>query len=582
MAGSVEPLAAPSLILAARQLDNDRLVTMFGLVLEFRACIGRVCIQAIVTMWSGAWMYGPQPVLLKEAMAVYPVTVALLVVSLVWMVLVRRRIVPESGWLDGAGLAMNLLFIGIQTHLSFILLIWLNAFLPFIAIAAVARYGKKAIKPALIGIFVMLLLAAPPGYWLSRPAYLVFAVALTIALPLMIARMFLAMRGIMSQALASCDAQSRYISTISHELRTPLNAIINCAQLIETGSLHSDQQDLMRIVSMNANVLRRRVDDVLDVASINGGHLSLSEKPFNLLDVMGTVQAVCTNAAFAKGIALGLKFDAAGTPFLVGDEGRIEQVITNLVTNAIKFTPAGGMIDLVMAAQPLDSRWDITVTVIDTGIGIPEYKKEAIFAPFRQLSTGSSRVAGGVGLGLYIARSVSDAMGGSLTVEDNPAGGSIFRWQFAAQAAKTEGSRSLDLRKALSEHQETVPPLHCLVFEDMEMNRVVIGSLLSQAGHRVTFHTDGRDAVGRIQTAAPDLVFLDLHMPGKSGWDALRDMADAAINLPPIVVLTADTDSDSIRDATLAGVTGYMAKPINAHELLAIIKQHANREHPQR
>ncbi|WAT14857.1 ATP-binding protein [Xanthomonas fragariae] len=576
MAGNAEELEAPGLILAARQLKNDRLVTMFGSFLEYR-----VFIQAIVTVWSGAWMYGPQPVLLKEAMAVFPVTVALFAVSLVWMVLVRRRIISGGGWLDGAGFAMNLLFIGIQTHFSFILLIWLNAFLPFIAIAAVARYGKKAIKPALIGILVLLLLDAPPGYWLSRPAYFVYSVALTVALPLMVARMVLAMQEIAFQALASRDAQSRFISTMSHELRTPLNAIINCAQLIDIGSLHSDQQDLMRMVSVNANALRHRVDEVLDVASIDGGHLSLSEKPFNLLDVMGTVQAVCTNAASAKGVTLGFKFDAAGTPFLVGDEGRIEQVITNLVTNAIKFTPAGGAIDLVIAAQPLDMRWDVSVTVTDTGIGIPGYKKEAIFAPFQQLSTGSSRIEGGVGLGLYIARSVSDAMGGSLAVDDNPGGGSIFRWQFTARAAEVESSRSLDLRKALSEHQETVPALHCLVFEDMEMNRVVIGNLLSRAGHRVTFHADGHDAVSRIQAAAPDIVFLDLHMPGKSGWDALRDVADAAVNLPPIIVLTADTRSDSIRDATLASVAGYLAKPINAHELLAIIKRHANQQHLQ-
>lgn len=581
MANNALQLEAPGLILAAKQLKNDRLVRIFESFLEYRACIGRVLIQAIVTAWSGAWMYGPQPVLVKEAVTVFPVTVALLAIALVWMVLVRRRIIPASDWLDGAGFAMNLLFIGVQTYFAFILLISLNAFLPFIAIAAVARYGKKAIKPALIGIFVLLLVTAPEGYWLSRPAYFVYAVALTVMLPLMVARMVLAMQEIAFQALASRDSQSRFISTMSHELRTPLNAIINCAQLIDTAAMQSEQQDLMKAVSVNANALRHRVNEVLDVASIDGGRLSLSEKPLNMLDVMNTVQAVCANVASAKGVTLGFKFDSPETPYLMGDEGRIEQVITNLVTNAVKFTPAGGSVDLMIAATPVESRWHVSVTVTDTGIGIPESKKEAIFAPFQQLSSGSNRIEGGVGLGLYIARSVSDAMGGALAVSDNPAGGSVFQWQFTAPAAAVENSRSLDLREALSEHRETVSPLHCLVFEDMDMNRVVIGNLLSRAGHRVTFHVDGHDAVNRIRAAAPDVVFLDLHMPGKSGWDALRDVAGDVSNLPPIIVLTADTRSDSIRDATTAGVAGYLAKPINAHELLAVIKHHASNQRPQ-
>ncbi|KAB7772548.1 ATP-binding response regulator [Xanthomonas maliensis] len=580
MAGNTEQFEAPGLILAAKQLKNDRLVKIFESFLEYRACVGRVLIQLIVTVWSGAWMYGPQPVLLKEAVTVFPWTVAFLVASVVWMVLVRRRIVPAADWLDGAGFVMNLLLIGIQTYFSFILLIWLNAFLPFITIAAVARYGRKAIKPALIGIVLVLLFTAPKGYWLSRPAYFVHAVALTVILPLMVARMLLAMQEIAFQALASRESQSRFISTMSHELRTPLNAIINCAQLIDAGALRKEQRDLMQMVSANASALRHRVDAVLDVASIDGNRLLLADRPLDLMDVMRTVQAICANAASAKGVAIEFHVDADAPVCLMGDEGRIEQVITNLVTNAIKFTPAGGQVALTIAAQRAEARWEIAVTVADSGIGIPADKKEAIFAPFQQVSTGSSRTEGGVGLGLYIARSVSDAMQGSLSVDDNPSGGSIFRWRFSAAAA-SDGSRTAQgLREALEEHRHTVPSLHCLVFEDMETNRVVIDNLLSHAGHRVSFHADGDAALQRIREAAPDLVFMDLHMPGKSGWDALHEVAKAADSLPPIVVLTADTRSDSIRDAAAVGVAGYLAKPINAYELLAIVQQHAQRRHP--
>ncbi|PPU38724.1 ATP-binding response regulator [Xanthomonas arboricola] len=567
--------AAPGLILAARQLRNDRLVRLFESFLEYRACVGRVIVQTIVALWCFGWLYGPQPVLVRDAQAVFPTAAMLWGVAVVWMALVRRRLIPPGEWLDAIGFAMNLLFIGIQTYLAFILLMSLNAFLPFITIAAVARYGQKATLPVLLSTFVLMLLTAPAGYWLSRPAYFVYAVALSVVLPLLVARIVSAMQEIALQALASRDAQSRFISTMNHELRTPLNAVINCAQLIDSDTLSAQQRELMQAMTVNAIALRHRVNEVIDVASIDGGRLQLHSKPLSLLDVLTTVKAVCASAASTKGVALELRSEAAQTPYVIGDEGRIEQVITNLVINAIKFTPAGGAVDVLIAATQVQQRWAIAVTVTDTGIGIADDQKAYIFTPFTQLSTGFSRAEGGVGLGLFIALSVSDAMGGSLSVRDNPGGGSVFRWTFELAAAAAQGRRPPALREALQQHAATVPPLHCLVFEDMDTNRLVIGNLLTRAGHRVSFHSDGSNAVQRIREAAPDLVFLDLHMPGTSGWDALRAARDTIAALPPIIVLTADTRTDSMREATAAGVAGYLSKPINAHELLAILAAQA-------
>jgi len=228
--GASKHFEAPGLILAAKRLHNERLVTIFESFLEHRAWIIRVVIQGIVFIWSWAWLYGPQKVLVKDAVTVFPATIALLAFAFIWMVLVRRRIIPETNWLDAAGFVIDLLFIGIQIYLAFHLLISLNAFLPFIVIAAVARYGKVAAKPMVAATSAILLFTAPDGYWLSRPAYFVYALGLTVALPLLVSRMVTAMQDIAFQALSSRDAQSRFISAMSHELRTPLNAIINCAQ----------------------------------------------------------------------------------------------------------------------------------------------------------------------------------------------------------------------------------------------------------------------------------------------------------------------------------------------------------------
>jgi len=573
--GASKHFEAPGLILAAKRLHNERLVTIFESFLEHRACIIRVVIQGIVFIWSWAWLYGPQKVLVKDAVTVFPATIALLAFAFIWMVLVRRRIIPETNWLDAAGFVIDLLFIGIQIYLAFHLLISLNAFLPFIVIAAVARYGKVAAKPMVAATSAILLFTAPDGYWLSRPAYFVYALGLTVALPLLVSRMVTAMQDIAFQALSSRDAQSRFISAMSHELRTPLNAIINCAQLIDSDAQRKEQNDLINAVSINAKALQHRLNEVLDVASIDGGRLNLNCKPLHMLNVMNTVQAVCANVASAKGVTLKFALDSVETPYLVGDEGRIEQVITNLVANAIKFTPSGGDVELFISATRSGDRWKVSVIVTDTGVGVPDEKKASIFAPFEQLSTGSTRTHGGVGLGLYIALSVSNAMGGKIDIRDNPGGGCIFIWTFDAAAAAGD-YRARDLLETLGRHRAEVRPLHCLVFEDMDMNRLVIANLLTRAGHKVTFHVDGYDALERIRAADPDIVFLDLHMPGRSGWDALRERASIGLTSPPIVVLTADTRSESIRDAKAIGIEDYLAKPINAIELLAVIRRHAD------
>lgn len=227
---------------------------VFESFLEYRACVGRVIVQTIVTAWCLGGLYGPQPMLVTHAHHVFPTAVGLWALSVVWMLLVRRRIVPPSEWLDAMGVAMNVLFIGVQTYLAFILLMPLNAFLPCItiAIAAVARYGQRAIFPVLLTTVVLMLLTAPAGYRLSRPAYFVYAVALIIVLPLLAARIVRAMQEVALQALASRDAQNRFISTMRHQLRTPLNALINCAQLIDTEQMPAQQRELLQAVTVSA------------------------------------------------------------------------------------------------------------------------------------------------------------------------------------------------------------------------------------------------------------------------------------------------------------------------------------------
>lgn len=564
-----------NLISIAKKLRNEKLIIIFEHFLEYHVCAYRVIIQTIITVWSGAWMYGPQPILVKDAMNVFPISTILLGFSIVWMILIKNNIIQINEKIDTAGIVLNLLFIGIQTHIAFLLLIALNAFVPFISIAAVIRYGRKSIKPIAIATLTLLLLAAPPGYWFSRPAYFLFAIANCIALPIIFSRILIAMQEISTQALNSRDARSHFISAMSHELRTPLNAIINYAILIDDDISQIDQKKMLNILNINAKALLHRVNEVLDFTNIDEGKLYLNIKPMNLLDVINTVQAVCGNMASAKGLVLDFKIDSASTPYIEGDEGRIEQVITNLVTNAIKFTPAGGYIDVFISAEFLGDIWNINIKVADTGIGIPDKEKEIIFSPFKQLSMGYNRIEQGVGLGLYIASSISNAMDGKIKVCDNPAGGSIFSWRFKARPNIAMNDSISNIKEMFDFHKENIPSLHLLVFEDIEINRIVIDKLLTRAGHKVTFFMDGHDIFKRVQEVSPDMIFLDLHMPGVSGWDALHHIANKISIMPPIIVLTADTHSNAIRHAIDVGVAGYITKPLNAKELLTEIENHA-------
>lgn len=567
---------------AARRLGNDRIIRVLDSFREERAAFARVVLTAIVLVWVYFWRTGPQPLLVQEANAVFPWTLGIFIASTLWYAVLRGGIVKPAPWMDAGGVVANLIFIAIQLKLAFILLITLNALLPFISIAVGARFSKRAFLASLIATFAILIATAPGGYWLSRPAYALYAITLTIGLPLVIARILNALRDATIESIQARDAQSRFISTMSHELRTPLNSLTNSAILIDVQHLAPDQQVLMQSVTYNANALLHRVNEVIDVAGIERGRMRLHEESFRILHIVRTVQAVCSVPAKETGVRFTVEMGEGSAINLVGDGGRIEQAITNLVSNAIKFTPSGGEVKLEIArlASQNPHMARIMFRVTDTGIGIPDEKKPEIFAPFHQVSDGPTRRYGGIGLGLHIVRSISDLMGGELSVTDNPRGGTIFTWTLDLKLSCDQAAAvTQTVHEALQQHRETHDQLNCVVFEDAMSNQLVIQRILELAGHKVTFHETGDDALEKIQGA--DLVFLDLHMPGKSGYDVLEqlDRAGAGVDLPPLIITSADTTATALDTARSEVVSGLLSKPLSPMKLLDMIdKVVASRE----
>ncbi|MET0937343.1 MAG: ATP-binding protein [Luteibacter sp.] len=561
----------------AERLRNPRIDRIVASFREFRVSLMRTVILGFVVIWTAAWLHGPAPMAL-EAHRVFPLVLALFGVSAVWMLFIRAGHQEQGATVDVVGSVANFVMVGLLLKAAFMLLITLTAVLPFLSVALGVRYSRKPFAAGVVASVVILLLSAPDGYWIARPAYALYALALVIVLPMTLYRIMDALREVSAEAIASREAQHRFISMMSHEMRTPLSTVIHSASLIDTAVMSDDQRRLVALLSTNANALLHRVNAVLDVASFAGGSFALRHQAFAFDEVLATVGAVCRPFAAEKRIAFSLARDASVEGIFNGDPGRIEQVLSNLASNALKFTPPGGSVDVHVQLQEGVGGRDPTIicTVSDTGIGIPDADKQRIFDPFHQLSAGESRRQEGVGLGLYIVRNVSEQMLGGLDVGDNPIGGSVFTWRFPLPRAAA-GARSvadMPLVELLDDHRRRVPTQCCLVVDDNAANREIVGRILERAGHRAVFSASGDEALARLGTEDFDLIFMDLHMPGSSGWDVLGriDVLRRTEAVPPIVMLSADSSQDAVRIAFRAGARAYLTKPIAAQRLLDVIE----------
>lgn len=563
---------------AAERLRNPRIDRIVASFREYRVSLMRAVILGFIVVWTAAWLHGPEPMAL-EAHKVFPIAGGLFLVATFWMLCMHAAPrLRRSQVVDVVGSVANYVIVGVLLKAAFMLVITLTAVLPFLSVAVGVRYSRKAFAASVVASVAVLAVSAPAGYWVSRPAYALYALALVVVLPMTLYRLMDALREVSSEAIASREAQHRFISMMSHEMRTPLSTVIHSASLIDTAVMNDDQRRLVALLASNANALLHRVNAVLDVASFAGGRFNLRHQPFAFDEVLETVGAVCRPHAAEKRLAFTLSRDASVEGVFSGDPGRIEQVLSNLASNAVKFTPPGGAVDVRIELNEGVGGRDPTIvcTVSDTGIGIADTDKARIFDPFHQISAGESRRQEGVGLGLYIVRNVSEQMHGHLDVADNPLGGTVFTWRFTLSRA-AEGARSvadMPLVDLLEDHRGRVSSQRCLVVDDNAANREIVGRILERAGHATTFSSSGDEALACLATSEFDLIFMDLHMPGSSGWDVLGriDIARRKETVPPIVMLSADSSHDAVRIAFKAGARAYLTKPIAAQRLLDVIE----------
>ncbi|WP_428264933.1 ATP-binding protein [Haliangium sp.] len=357
-------------------------------------------------------------------------------------------------------------------------------------------------------------------------------------------------------------AKLLFLATMGHEIRTPLHAMMTCAELLSGSTLSREQREHVELIRYSGKGVIQLLDEMLDFSRAEAGTLRLSAADFDLRTLVSELSRFVMPRVQARGLSLDLDVDHRVPEALHGDASRLRQVVLNLLENAVKFTERG-TIALSVAALSVDAAAaTLRFSVTDQGPGVPERQRAAIFEPFVQGSSPYAPSAGS-GLGLAICKRLVEAMGGAIGVEDAPGGGSRFQFTVTMAVGAVP-------HEASAPTLADVPTLSLLVVEDDEVNRRLLTTLLTRAGHEVTVATSGVEAVARVLERVFDAVLMDIRLPGLDGCAAtqrIRALPDAARAKVPVIATTANVMAGDDEHYRAAGITRVLAKPIEADVL---------------
>lgn len=363
--------------------------------------------------------------------------------------------------------------------------------------------------------------------------------------------------------------KNNFLANMSHEIRTPLNGIIGLTELSLDGNIAEDQKDNLRTISRSATTLKLIVDDILDIAKIESGKLELSSEPFSVKDLLHDIVTTFNVPAKKKDLTVKYWVLPDVPSFVVGDIRYVRQVLTNLVSNAVKFTHLGGVSIFAEALTENDAEMEIWFTVTDTGIGISEESQEKIFDRFVQNDNSNTREYGGTGLGLSISKELVAKMGGELWVESKEGKGSIFKFYVKTKAFKSE-THPLTSEKTKAQISKSNGTARILLVEDNATNQEVALKMLANKGMSVTCVENGQEAVEEFIAHDFDLILMDLQMPVMDGYEATRQIR--AIDCPkaniPIIALTAAAMVGEREKCIEAGMNEYLTKPVSYKKLI--------------
>jgi len=385
-------------------------------------------------------------------------------------------------------------------------------------------------------------------------------------------------------AKAAAAAKSQFLANMSHELRTPMTGVLGMLDLVLLGNLEAEQREFIEISRRSAFALVRILNDILDLTRIEAGKLSIEEKPFSVRKCVDNTCNILFPIVKGKGIDLYCTVANDVPETLVGDQARINQVLTNLAGNAVKFTQKG-KVDLRVT---LDRKREVTFTISDSGIGIPDDKKNLLFHAFSQADDSHSRSYGGAGLGLVISKEIVERMGGTIIFTSEEGVGSTFTFTLPLSEAPRENKAQLATKPQPTETTSTASAgeriQRILLAEDDPTIRQVLGGMLKLSNYHLDFAEDGQKAIEMWEQGGYDLVLMDVQMPLLNGFEAtsvIRDQEQAKGGHTPIVAMTAHAGKEDQERCLAAGMDAYIAKPIDFKKTLQligeIIKQKSSR-----
>ena len=376
-----------------------------------------------------------------------------------------------------------------------------------------------------------------------------------------------------AEARQAAEVRDRFFANISHEVRTPLNAVLGLASALAHTALTPRQTEMLKLITGAGDALRRVLDDMLDLSKMQAGQFSLSLTPFDLRSDIETVVEMRRAVAEDKGLALDVAFTPSAQGQVIGDGVRITQIVSNLVSNAVKFTAEGRV------SVRVDVRDDegLVIEVEDTGMGFDAEAAQRLFKPFVQADDAISRQYGGTGLGLSICKSLAELMGGRITAESAPGEGSLFRVVLPVERVAAAEAASTPTEEAASPEEAT--RLRILAVEDNPANQMVVRCLLEPLGFEIVTADNGLEGVRRFEQEHFDMVLMDMQMPVMDGLDAMRriraDEARLGAERTPIVMLTANTTEVHHLKAVQAGADHLVSKPVTLDILLQGMEQGA-------